>query len=198
MACITAAVVAGGVGVARATTAAPSAAAPKTKLPKRWRGTGLYTYSYRGHGGSIRQTVSASVMLVPVPGSTATYQVSSGTIRSDFTVKTGDGCTLTSSGSYRATKSLLTLRLRVSRDSRATFSGQEGAAGGPVPLKKACPGGTSETTSSTLGVENPFSMLTRNSAGYPVNASLTGISGSLRAAQSGAVWTVRFSFVGQG
>jgi len=173
------------------------AAAPKPKLPKRWRGTGLYTYAYRGHGGSIRQSVSASVVLVAAPGSTATYQASSGTIKSHYTAKTGDGCTVTSSGSYRATKYLLTLRLQVSRDPKATFSGQEGAASGPVPLKKACPSGTSETTTSTLGVENPFYMLTRNSAGFPVKGSLTRISGSLRTAQSGAVWTLRFSFLGQ-
>src|SRR5205814_43370 len=115
------------------------AAASKPKLPKRWRGTGLYTYAYRGHGGSIRQTVSASVVLEPVPGSTATYQVSSGTITSGYTAKTADGCTLTSSGSYRATKYLLTLHLQMSREPKATFSGHEGAASAPVPLKKACP-----------------------------------------------------------
>jgi hypothetical protein len=188
---------AAGAAVVAAALLVSSVDAAPAKLPKRWRGTGLYTYAYRGHGGSIRQTVSASVVLVPAPGSPATYQVSSGTIRSSFTAKTADGCTLTSSGSYRATKSLLTLRLRVSRDPKATFSGQEGAASGPVPLKKACPSGTSETTTSTLGVENPFSMLTRNSAGYPVTAALTRIAGSLRTAQSGGVWTVRFSFRGQ-
>jgi hypothetical protein len=190
-------IAAGAALVAGALLVSSVGAATAPKLPKRWRGTGLYTYVYRGHGGSIRQTVSASVMLVPVPGSPATYQVSSGTIRSGFTAKTADRCTLTSSGSYRATKSLLTLRLQASRDPKATFSGQEGAASGPVPLRKACPRGTSQTTRSTLGVENPFFMLTRSSAGYPVNASLTRISGSLRTAQSGAVWTLRFNFVGK-
>jgi hypothetical protein len=173
------------------------AAAPKPTLPKRWSGTGLYSYTYRGHGGSIRQTVSASVVLVPVRGSTATYEVASGTITSGYTAKTADGCTLTSSGSYRATKDLLTLRLRVSRLPKATFSGQEGTASGPVPLRKACPRGASQTTRSTLGVENPFFMLMRSPAGYPVNASLTRIAGSLRTAQSGAVWTLRFNFLGQ-
>jgi hypothetical protein len=48
-----------------------------------------------------------------------------------------------------------------------------------------------------VGVENPFFMVSRHTAGFPVNASLTRISGSLRTAQDGGVWTVRFSLVGK-
>ena len=40
-------------------------------------------------------------------------------------------------------------------------------------------------------------MLTRKNAGVPVKAALTKIAGSLRTAESGAVWTLRFSFVGK-
>jgi hypothetical protein len=40
-------------------------------------------------------------------------------------------------------------------------------------------------------------MLVRHTAGFPVNKSLTRISGSLRTAQDGGVWNVRFSFVGK-
>jgi hypothetical protein len=171
------------------------AAAPKPKLPKRWRGTAVYTHTYTGSDQTVQQTVSASVVLVPVRGWTGTYQVSSGTIKSNYTSKTPDGCTMTSSGSYRATKYLLTLQVSVSRPPRASFSAQEGAVSAPVPSTTTCPDGTS--LNSTVGVENPFFMVSRHTAGFPVNASLTRISGSLRTAQDGGVWTVRFSLVGK-
>jgi hypothetical protein len=171
------------------------AAAPTPKLPKRWRGNAVYTYTYNGDDQIVQQTVSASVVLVPVKGWTGTYGVSSGTIKSDYTSKTPDGCTTTSSGSYSASKYLLTLQVDSSRRPRASFSAQEGAVGAPVPATQTCPDGTSQTTS--MGVENPFFMLSRHTTGFPVNASLTRISGSLRTAQSGGVWTVRFSLVGK-
>ena len=47
------------------------------------------------------------------------------------------------------------------------------------------------------GSADVFFMLTRNTAGFPVKSGLTKIAGSLRQAQSGAVWTLRFSFVGK-
>jgi hypothetical protein len=167
-------------------------AAPKPKPPKRWRGTALYTYTLKDDGRSVEQTVSGSVVLVPVRGWTGSYQVSSGALKSEYTEKTSDGCTLTSSGSYPASKYLLSLQLS---GRRASFSGSEGAVSKPVTATRTCPDGTSET--SEQGVVNPFFMLTRHTAGFPVNASLTKIAGSLRTVESGAVWTVRFSFVGQ-
>jgi hypothetical protein len=174
------------------------AATPKPKLPKRWRGTAVYTYTYQGDDSSVEQTVSASVVLVPVlrRGWTNMYEVSSGTITYDDTQKTSDGCTQTSSASFQASKYLLTLQLELSRRPRASFSGSEGAAPTPTTVTMTCPDGTTSQSQSG-GVENPFYMLVRHTAGFPVNASLTKISGSLRTAQSGAVWTVRFSFVGK-
>ena len=174
------------------------AAAPKPKLPKRWRATAVYTYTYQGDDWTAQQTVSASVVLTPVRarGWTDMYQVSSGTITYDNTQKTSDGCTQTSSGSFPASKYLLTLQLDLSRRPRASFSGSEGAAPTPTTVTITCPDGTTSQSQSG-GVENPFYMLVRHTAGFPVNASLTRISGSLRTAQSGAVWNVRFSFVGK-
>ena len=40
-------------------------------------------------------------------------------------------------------------------------------------------------------------MLVRHTVGFPVTSSLTKIAGSLRTAQSGGVWAVRFSLVGK-
>jgi hypothetical protein len=171
------------------------AAAPKPKLPKRWRGTAVYTHTYKGDDRSFQQTVSASVVLVPAKGWTGTYAVSSGTIKSNYTDTTSDGCTTTSSGSYAASKYLLTLQLDASSRPRASFSAPEGAVDAPVPAMTTCPDGTS--LASEMGVENPFFMLGRHTAGFPVKASLTRISGSLRTVQDGAVWTVRFSLVGK-
>jgi hypothetical protein len=172
------------------------AAAPKPKLPKRWRGTAVYTNTYTSDDSSGQQTVTASVVLVPAKCWTSTYQVSSGTIKFDDTEKTSDGCTQQSSGSFPASKYLLTLQLDLSRHPRATFSGSEGAAPTPTTVTITCPDGTTSQTQSG-GVENPFYMLVRHTAGFPVNMSLTRIAGSLRTAQSGSVWTVRFSFVGK-
>ena len=172
------------------------AATPKPKVPKRWRATAVYTYTYKDDEQSAQQTVSASVVLVPVRGWTNTYQVSSGTIKFDNTTTTSDGCTQASSGSVPASKYLLTLQLALSRRPRATFSGSEGAAPAPQTVTITCPDGTTSQSQSG-GVENPFYMLVRHTAGFPVNTSFTKISGSLRTAQSGAVWTVRFSFVGK-
>ena len=171
------------------------AAAPKPKLPKRWTGTAVYTHTYQGDDGSMQQTVNAAVVLVPAKGWRGTYQVSSGTIKSNYTQTTSDGCTVTSSGSYPASKYLLTLQVSASPRPRASFSAQEGAVSAPVPATTTCPDGTSFT--SEIGVENPFFMVGRHTAGFPVKASLTRISGSLRTAQDGGVWTVRFSFVGK-
>jgi hypothetical protein len=172
------------------------AAAPKPKLPKRWRGTAVYTYTYKGDDFSTQQTVSASVVLVLRKGYTATYQSSSGTIRSDYTqTRSDDGCTTTSSGSYPVSKYLLTLQVDASSRPRASFSAPEGAVSAPVPATTTCPDGTS--FDSTMGVENPFFMVSRHTAGFPVKASLTRISGSLRTAQDGGVSTVRFSLVGK-
>ena len=170
------------------------AATPKPKLPKRWRGTAVYTYTHNGNDQVVQQTVSASVVLVPVRGWIGTYQPASGTIKSSYTSKTPDGCTLTSSGSYKVTKYLLTLQVSASSRPTASFSAPEGAVSAPVPATQTCPDGTSQT--SEMGVENPFFMVSRHTAGFPVKASLTRISGSLRTAQSGGVWTVRFSLVG--
>jgi hypothetical protein len=174
------------------------AAAPKPKLPKRWQATAFYTYSYKGDDATAQQTVSASVVLTPVRvrGWTNMYEVSSGTIKFDSTTTTSDGCTQTSSGSFPATKYLLTLQLDLSRRPRATFSGSEGAAPTLQTVTITCPDGTTSQSQSG-GVENPFYMLVRHTAGFPVNKSLTRIAGSLRTAQSGIVWTVRFSFVGK-
>ena len=172
------------------------AAAPKPKLPKRWRGTAVYTHTYNADDRSFQQTVSASVVLVPAKGWTGTYAVSSGTIKSNYTdTDKTSGCTTTSSGSYPASKYLLTLQLDASSRPRASFSAQEGAVSAPVPATTTCPDGTS--TTSTMGVENPFFMVGRHTAGFPVKASLTRISGSLRTVEDGAVWTVRFSLVGK-
>ena len=99
------------------------AAAPKPKLPKRWLATAVYTYTYQGDEWTAQQTVSASVVLVRVRGGTSSYEVSSGTIKYDSTQKTSDGCTQTSSGSFKASKYLLTLQLVLSRRPRASFSG---------------------------------------------------------------------------
>lgn len=174
------------------------AAAPKPKLPKRWRATAVYTYTYQGDDATAQQTVSASVVLTPVRarGWTNMYQVSSGTIKYDQTQKTSDGCTQTSSGSFPASKYLLTLQLDPSRRPRAYFSGSEGAAPAPTTVTITCPDGTTSQSQSG-GVENPFYMLVRHTAGFPVTSSLTKIAGSLRTAQSGIVWNVRFSFVGK-
>jgi hypothetical protein len=177
------------------------AAAPAAKVPKRWHGTALYTYTYTGDDGSVQQTMNASVVLVPVRvrGWTNTYQVSTGTIKWDYKQQTSDGCTLTSSGSYRATKYHLVLQLQLQRGRRprAFFSGQEGGASDYPTATITCPDGTSETTTLGSGIGNPFFMLTRKTAGVPVKAALTKIAGSLRTAESGAVWTLRFSFVGK-
>jgi hypothetical protein len=172
------------------------AAVPKPKVPKRWSATAVYTYTYQGDEGSAQQTVSASVVLVPVKGWTSSYQVKSGTIKFDNTTKTSDGCTQTSSGSFPASKYLLTLQLDLSRRPRASFSGSEGAAPSLQTVTITCPDGTTSQNESG-GVENPFYMLVRHTAGFPVNKSLTRIVGSLRTAQSGGVWAVRFSFVGK-
>jgi hypothetical protein len=174
------------------------AAAPKPKLPKRWLATATYTYAYKDAEQDARQTVSASVVLVPVRrrGWPNMYEVLSGTIKYDNTLRTSDGCTQTSSGSFRASKYLLTLQLQLPPRPRATFSGSEGAAPAPTTVTITCPDGTTSQSQSG-GVENPFYLLVRHTAGFPVNASLTRISGSLRTAQSGGVWTVRFSFVGK-
>lgn len=173
------------------------AAAPKPKLPKRWRGTAVYTYTYQGDDSTAQQTVSAAVVLTPVRarGWSNMYQVSSGTITYDQTQKTSDGCTQTSSGSFAASKYLLTLQLDPSRR-RAYFSGSEGAAPAPTTVTTTCPDGTTSQSQSG-GVENPFYMLVRHTAGSPVTSSLTKIAGSLRTAQSGGVWTVRYSLVGK-
>src|SRR5262245_1462106 len=187
--------IAAGVAVVAAALIVSSvgAAAAKPKLPKRWRATAVYTYTYQGDEGSAQQTVSASVVLVPVRarGWTNMYQVSSGTIKFDTTQETSDGCTQTSSGSFPASKYLLTLQLDLSRRPRASFSGSEGAAPALQTVTITCPDGTTSQSQSG-GVENPFYMLVRHTAGFPVNASLTKISGSLRTAQDGGVWTVRF------
>jgi hypothetical protein len=174
------------------------AAAPKPKLPKRWLATAVYTYNYQGDDATAQQTVNASVVLLPVRrrGWTNMYEVSSGTIKYDSTTTTSDGCTQTSSGSFKASKYLLTLQLDLSRRPRASFSGSEGAAPSPTTVTITCPDGTTSQSESG-GVENPFYMLVRHTAGFPVNASLTKIAGSLRTAQSGIVWNVRFSFVGK-
>ena len=116
--------------------------------------------------------------------------------RTRTTETTSDGCTQTSSGSFPASKYLLTLQLDLSRRPRATFSGSEGAAPAPTTVTITCPDGTTSQSQSG-GVENPFYMLVRHTAGFPVKASLTRIAGSLRTAQSGGVWTVRFSLVGK-
>src|SRR5207248_8009884 len=121
-------IAAGAAVVAAALLVSSIGAATTPKLPKRWRGTAVYTYARNGDDGSVQQTVSASVVLVPAKGWTGTYQVSSGTIKYSDTETTSDGCTQTSSGSFPASKYLLTLQLDLSRRPRATFSGSEGAA----------------------------------------------------------------------
>jgi hypothetical protein len=176
--------------VASSIDAAPTAAKP----PKRWRGTAVYTYTYKDDERSVQQTVSGSVVMAPVRarGWTGTYQVSSGTIKSSYTEKSSDGCTLTSSGSYRAAKSLLVLQVS---GGNASFSGSEGALSAPVQATRTCPDGSS--LSNPVPVFNPFFMLTRHTAGFAVKGSPGKFAGKLRQAESGAVWTVRFSFVGQ-
>jgi hypothetical protein len=174
--------------VASSIDAAPTAAKP----PKRWRGTALYTYTYKDDDRSVQQTVNGSVVLAPVRGRPGTYQVSSGTIKSDYSEKSSDGCTLTSSGSYRATKYLLTLQVS---GGNASLSGSEGAVSAPVEATRTCPDGSS--LSNPVPVFNPFFMLTRHTAGFRVKGSPGKFAGTLRRAESGAVWTVRFSFVAQ-
>jgi hypothetical protein len=174
------------------------AAAPKPKLPKSWRGTAQYTYTYEEADRTVQKTMSASIVLVPVRGWTGNYTVSRGTVTGTYTEKTpSDGCTLTLSGSYPATKYLLTLQVSASRSARASFSGSEGGTNASFPATRTCPDGTSETTAVTGYLDNPFFMLTRHTGGFPVKASLTRIAGSLRTAQSGGVWTLRYSFVGK-
>ena len=174
--------------VASSIDAATTAANPA----KRWRGTALYTYSYKDDDRTVQQTVNGSVVLAPVRGRTGTYQVSSGTIKSNYSEKSSDGCTLSSSGSYRATKYLLTLQVS---GGNASLSGSEGAVSAPVEATRTCPDGSS--LSNPVPVFNPFFMLTRHTAGFRVKGSPGTFAGTLRRAESGTVWTVRFSFVAQ-
>jgi hypothetical protein len=191
--------VAAGAAVIAATLLVSSIGVAATpKPPKRWRGTAVYTYTLKDDERTVQQTVTGSILLVPVrrAGWPNTYEVSSGTIKSEYKETASDGCTLTSSASYAANKYLLTLQLSLTRPPRASFSGSEGAATSPASATRTCPDGTSQQT-ELGGVASPFFMLTRHTAGFPVTASLTKIAGSLRTAQSGIVWTVRFSFIGQ-
>ena len=147
--------------------------------------------------GSQPKTLASmrgSVVMVPVRarGWPGTYQVSSATIKSRYTETSSEGCTLTSSGSYRAAKSLLVLQVS---GGNASFSGSEGALSAPVRATRTCPDGSS--LSNPVPVFNPFFMLTRHTAGFAVKGSPGKFAGTLRRAESGAVWTVRFSFVGQ-
>jgi hypothetical protein len=170
------------------------AAATSAKPAKRWRGTAVYTYTYKGDDRTVQQTVSGSVVMVPTRarGWTGAYEVSSGTIKSNYAEKSSDGCTLTSSGTYRAPKSLLVLQVS---GGSASLSGSEGAVSAPVPATRTCTDGSS--LESPVPVFNPFFMLTRHTAGFAVKGSPGKFAGTLRRAESGAVWTVRFSFAGQ-
>ena len=173
-------------------------AATTAKPPKRWLGTALYTYTFKDNERSVQQTVNASVVFSPAGrGWTSTYQVTSGTLKSDYLETTSDGCKTVSSGTYPALKGLAVLQLALGRPRTASFSGSEGATKTLPDATRTCSDGTSETTQGAVAVVSPFFMLSRHTAGFPINASVTKIAGSVRTAQAGAVWTVRFSLVGQ-
>jgi hypothetical protein len=163
-------------------------------LPRRWTGGSRLSYRMQqADSDDMRQaTVSADVTLVQVKGRPGTYQVESGTITWEASGRS-HGCTWSAAGSRAATRYDLVLELDIAKlPYKAVFSGQDDML---VPATETCPDETSESPELVL---HPFFLLGRKTAGVPVDAKLTKITGSSPSSQGGASageqWTYDWSF----
>jgi len=162
--------------------------------PRRWTGGSRFSYRIQQADSDdmTQATETAEVTLVRLKGRPGTYQVETGTITWEASGKS-HGCTWTAAGSRAATKYDLVLELDIARlPYKAVFSGQDDML---VPATETCPDQTSEGPELVL---HPFFLLGRKTAGVPVDAKLTKISGSSPSSQGGASpdeqWTYDWSF----